>query len=114
MILFVGIVYAFALNKGRVHAWCNHPIPQYLGKISYSIYLMQLFPQILIFLWWKLPGVVYAPGSVTGPLWITLGYCVIYVLIIIGMASLTYFGIEKPARRYLNAKWGREAMPVYA
>jgi peptidoglycan/LPS O-acetylase OafA/YrhL len=49
IILFIGVVYAFALNSGRLHVICNNRIAQYLGKISYSIYLMQLFP--LIPLW---------------------------------------------------------------
>ena len=45
IIFFIGVVYAFAINSGRLHDMCNSRIGQYLGKISYSIYLMQLFPQ---------------------------------------------------------------------
>ena len=114
IILFVAIVFAFALNNGRLHSMCNSRIAQYLGKISYSIYLMQLFPLIPLWTGIKLPGLVYGKNSATTSFWIGAGYCLIYIVLVIAVASLTYFTIEKPCRKYINAKWGRETMPVYA
>jgi peptidoglycan/LPS O-acetylase OafA/YrhL len=114
IILFVAIVFAFALNNGRLHTMCNSRIAQYLGKISYSIYLMQMFPLIPLWTGIKLPGLVYGKNSATTSFWIGAGYCLIYIVLVIAVASLTYFTIEKPCRKYINAKWGRETMPVYA
>ena len=118
IIFFIGIVYAFALNSGRLHVLCNGRLAQYLGKISYSIYLMQLFPIIPLWLGVKLPGLVYdlknPNNTATTSFWIGVGYCLIYMGLVIRVSSLTYFTIEKPCRKWINAKWGKEAMPVYA
>jgi glycine/D-amino acid oxidase-like deaminating enzyme len=43
-----------------------------------------------------------------------LGYCLAFLIIHIGISSLTYYTIEKPCRKYINARWGKETMPVYA
>jgi peptidoglycan/LPS O-acetylase OafA/YrhL len=114
IILFAAIVYVFAFNNGKLHAVCNYRLPQYLGKISYSIYLMQLFPLLAIFMGLKLPGLVYNKFSATTTFWTGAGYCIVYMMLVIGLASLTYYTIEKPCRKYINAKWGLEKMPVYA
>jgi peptidoglycan/LPS O-acetylase OafA/YrhL len=114
IILFVAIVFAFALNNGKVNIICNMRLPQYLGKISYSIYLMQIFPLIPVFAGLKLPGLVYANQSATTGFWTGAGYCLIYMIMVTGLASLTYYTIEKPCRKFINRKWGKEAMPVYA
>jgi peptidoglycan/LPS O-acetylase OafA/YrhL len=114
IIFFFLLVYAFTINNGVLHTLCNSRIAQYLGKISYSIYLMQLFPLIPLWSGLKLPGLVYAEHSATTSFWTGVGYCLIYMSLVIGLASLTYFTIEKPCRKFINAKWGKEKMPVYA
>ncbi|HET7000219.1 MAG TPA: hypothetical protein VFI33_02875, partial [Puia sp.] len=67
-----------------------------------------------IFAGLKLPGLVYDGQSATTGFWRGTGYCLIYMAIVIGLASLTYYSIEKPCRKFINRKWGRETMPVYA
>jgi peptidoglycan/LPS O-acetylase OafA/YrhL len=114
IIFFAAIVFSFALNNGKLHNLCNMWLPQYLGKISYSIYLIQIFPIIPIFAGLKLPGIVYAGQSATTGFWTGVGYCLIYMVIVTSLASLTYYTIEKPCRKFINRKWGRETMPVYA
>jgi peptidoglycan/LPS O-acetylase OafA/YrhL len=114
IIFFAAIVFSFALNNGKLHTLCNRAFPQYLGKISYSIYLVQLFPVIPIFAGLKLPGLVYQGQFATAGFWTGVGYCLIYMVIVTGLASLTYFTIEKPCRKFINRKWGKETMPVYA
>lgn len=114
IILFIPLVFVFAINNGRLHKLCNSWIAQYLGKISYSIYLMQLFPLIPLWAGIKLPGLIYAEHSASTSFWTGVGYCLIYLILVIGLSSLTYYTIEKPARKYINAKWGKEKMPVYA
>jgi peptidoglycan/LPS O-acetylase OafA/YrhL len=114
VILFAALVYAFSLNQGKLHVVCNNPIAQYLGKISYSIYLMQVFAMLPIFMGVKLPGLIYSGRSATTSFWIGTGYCLINILIVIGISSLSYYKIEKPCRKFINAKWGKETLPVYA
>jgi peptidoglycan/LPS O-acetylase OafA/YrhL len=114
IIFFAAIVFSFALNNGKLHSLCNMWLPQYLGKISYSIYLIQIFPVIPIFAGLKLPGLIYTDHSATTTFWTGAGYCLIYMVIVTGLASLTYYTIEKPSRKFINRKWGRETMPVYA
>jgi peptidoglycan/LPS O-acetylase OafA/YrhL len=115
ILLFAALVLAFALNKGKLHSLCNNRFAQYLGKISYSIYLSSIF----LFIWFlfgliKLPGVKYLEHSSSADFWTGFGYCVAFLIIHIGISSITYYIIEKPCRKYINAKWGKETMPVYA
>jgi len=42
------------------------------------------------------------------------GYALIYVVLLIGLSSLSYYFIEKPCRKYINASWGKQQMPVYS
>lgn len=114
IILFAALIFSFARNNGRLHVLCNSRLPQYLGKISYSIYLVQIIPLIPVFAGLKLPGLIYSQRLVTTSFWIGVGYCLIYLMLVIGVASLTYYTIEKPCRKYINARWGKERMPVYA
>ena len=114
IIMFSALVFSFSLNKGRVHAICNNRLAQFLGKISYSIYLMQTFPLIPIFAGVKLPGLVYEKYTASTSFFIGTGYCFIYICLVIGVSCLSYYGIEKPCRKWINEKWGKEKMPVYA
>ena len=114
IIMFAALVLVFAVNNGKLHVICNNPIAQFLGKISYSIYLIQTFPVIPVFAGLKLPGLVYANHSATASFLTGAGYCLIYICIVIGLSCLTYYGIEKPGRKWINKRWGKEKMPVYA
>jgi peptidoglycan/LPS O-acetylase OafA/YrhL len=116
IILFAGLVYTFACNNGRLHIICNNRLAQYLGKISYSIYMTGVFV-VLPFLMGliKLPGVQYAvKGPPTAGFLLGAGYTLFFLLVQIGISTLTYYGVEKPCRKYINAKLGKETMPVYA
>ena len=103
VVLFAGLVLFFALNNGRLHTVCNNRVMQYIGKISYSIYLMQIFLQEPFSKGLRLPNVVgfgrgkqnidFAPG---------LGYCLIYLVILIAISSVTYYTIEQPCRKWIN------------
>jgi peptidoglycan/LPS O-acetylase OafA/YrhL len=113
IICFAAIVFSFALNNGKLHDLSKMRVPRYLGRISYSIYLIQMFPLIPIFAGLKLPGIVYDGQSATTGFWTGVSYCLIYMIIVTGLASLTYYTIEKPARKFINRKWGKETLPVY-
>jgi len=115
VILFALVVFSFALNNRKLHIICNNQFAQWLGKISYSIYLNNMiigFPFLMGFI--KLPFVHYSNGPGTINFWLGAVYCLIDLIVLTGLSSLTYYGIEKPCRKFINAKWGKEAMPVYA
>ena len=115
MILFALVVYTFACNNGKFHHIFNNGIMQYLGKISYSIYMNGIFiafPFLGGYI--KLPGVQYTNGPGTAGFLLGAGYCLFFLLIQIGISTLTYYGVEKPCRKFINEKWGKETMPVYA
>lgn len=116
MILFSGIVYCFACNRGTLHSICNFRFAQYLGKISYSIYLVSgLVGFSLKSQQIRLPGILINESGGTSAAFLTgLGWFLLILTINIGLSSLTYYGIEKPCRKFINNKWGKEAMPVYA
>ncbi len=104
--LFMLVVLGIGANTGIIHKiFMVRPL-QYLGTISYSIYLMH---GLLIFLI-AVPlvlGMGYAykgPGSLTLPFWTGLGICSIFLLAVVGVSSITYFFIEKPCRKWINGK----------
>jgi peptidoglycan/LPS O-acetylase OafA/YrhL len=107
VLLFAALVYNFAVNNGTLHRVCNNRALQYLGDISYSIYLMQIFPQEPFSHGWRLPGVT---GTTRGKFNIDFGpglfYCVIYLVLLVALASITYYVIERPCRKFINQHWG--------
>ena len=107
VLLFAALVYNFAVNNGALHRVCNNRALQYLGDISYSIYLMQIFPQEPFSHGWRLPGVT---GTARGKFNIDfphgLLYCAVYLVLLFALASITYYVIERPCRSFINRHWG--------
>jgi peptidoglycan/LPS O-acetylase OafA/YrhL len=116
--IFAVLVFCLASNTGRVKNLFNNRPLQFLGDISYSIYLVH---SLLLF-WVGVPllvvmgGYTYqGPGSLTIPLGEGIVYCLLYVLISVGLSTLTYYFIEKPCRKWINRKWaGSRQMPIVA
>ncbi len=105
VVLFGALVLNFALNNGTLHRVCNNRVLQYLGDISYSIYLMQIFLQEPFEHGVRLPGVTGdARGKFNIDFWPGLGYCVIYLLLLVGIATVTYYLVERPCRKWINAR----------
>lgn len=106
VILFALLVLCFASNNELIHKACNNRVMQFLGDISFSIYMMQIFFQVPFAHGFRLPGVI---GTGRGKLNIDfssgLMYCSIYILLLIGVSALTFYTIEKPCRKYINQKW---------
>jgi peptidoglycan/LPS O-acetylase OafA/YrhL len=103
--LFAALVLNFALNNGALHRVCNNRVLQYLGDISYSIYLMQIFLQEPFSHGFRLPGVTGdARGKFNIDFWPGLGYCLIYLVLLVGVATVTYYLVERPCRKWINAR----------
>src|SRR5262249_6065386 len=100
--LFALLVFTFALNNQRLHKICNWRPGQYLGNISYSIYLTQFFPFVPLYYFnIKLPGVTYAKTGASAGFLTGAGWCLFFIIILIGLSSLSYYYIEKPCRKYI-------------
>jgi peptidoglycan/LPS O-acetylase OafA/YrhL len=105
VVLFAALVLNFSLNNGTLHRVCNNRVLQYLGDISYSIYLMQIFLQEPFSHGIRLPGVTgNARGKFNIDFWPGLGYCLIYLVLLVGIATVTYYLVERPCRKWINAR----------
>ena len=103
VVLFAAVVLSFALNNGSLHTFCNNRFAQYVGKISYSIYLMQIFLQEPFSKGLRLPGVVgLGRGKQNINFSSGLGYVLIYLVLLIVISSITYYAIEQPCRKWIN------------
>ena len=103
IILFAALVLSFALNNGSLHKVCNNRLAQYIGKISYSIYLMQIFLQEPFSKGLRLPGVTgFGRGKQNINFSSGLGYAFLYLVLLIGISSITYYTIEQPCRKWIN------------
>jgi peptidoglycan/LPS O-acetylase OafA/YrhL len=103
VVLFAAVVLSFALNNGSLHTFCNNRFAQYVGKISYSIYLMQIFLQEPFSKGLRLPGVVgFGRGKQNINFSSGLGYVLIYLVLLIVISSITYYAIEQPCRKWIN------------
>jgi peptidoglycan/LPS O-acetylase OafA/YrhL len=106
VILFAVLVLAFACNGGILHLVCNSRLLQFLGNISYSIYMMQIFLQEPFSKGLRLPGVTgIGRGNQNIGFSSGLFYCLIYLLLLVCISSITYFVIERPCRKLINRYW---------
>lgn len=97
--IFGILVLSTAYLNGKMQRILNTGIPTYLGDISYSIYLthMLIIFTLLVAQQINPPPEAPLPDMITR--WIMLSF---FLLLTIGISSLTYFFIEKPIRKYLN------------
>lgn len=106
--LFAMLVLSVAANTGKVSAFFNTRGMQFLGDISYSIYLMQIFLQEPFSHGYQLPGTVgVGRGKQNIELFSGLFYCLIYVVLLVLISYITYRWLERPCRRLINRAWGR-------
>jgi peptidoglycan/LPS O-acetylase OafA/YrhL len=89
--VFVVIIYAVALSKRRVIEFFADRRLEYLGEISYGIYILQFPVSILVF------GIIDRTMKTS-----TTTSFYIYLISLIIIASLTYHLIEKPFRMLIR------------
>ena len=104
---FMPLVLSIAGNQKGIHKLFQLKPLQYLGDISYSIYLMH----ILAMFFMAVPiitrlGYIYkGPGSLQIPFFTGVWACSLYLVVVILISSVSYFFIEKPCRAWLNRKF---------
>jgi peptidoglycan/LPS O-acetylase OafA/YrhL len=112
-IVFGIAVWVFAFESGAVSRFLKGAIFQHLGKISYSIYMVQAFVVSMGFLAVTVlqrmtghtmlmdmgpPGAVYRVITNVNP-YLLDGLVVIYVGAIVALATFTYHYVERPGQR---------------
>jgi len=108
VLLFAMLVLSFTANTGKIAQLCNRKIPQFLGDISYSVYLMQIFLQEPFSHGIYLPGITgIGRGKQNIDFSSGILYCITYLILLIMISYITYQWVERPSRRFINRIWGK-------
>jgi len=96
------LIALLAFGRGKIARALARPRMQWLGEISYGIYIIH-GP-----IWLLLSGIVIATLHVhTSNLALLLAYLTLTVVV----AGLSFTYLERPARRYIRARWA-QAQPI--
>lgn len=108
VLLFAMLVLSFTANDGRIAKFCNRKILQFLGDISYSVYLMQIFLQEPFSHGIYLPGITgIGRGKQNIDFSSGVLYCITYLILLIMISYISYQWVERPSRRFINRIWGK-------
>jgi peptidoglycan/LPS O-acetylase OafA/YrhL len=106
--VFAWAVLVFASDAGPVSRVLGHSVPQMLGRVSYSIYMVHyaIDVSLMTLLLVATPFVREVNGIATlvAPWWIADGVSLFYLAVVVLAANLTYRLIEKPGRRLFHAR----------
>lgn len=98
--VFALLILAVSYNKTRVHDFLNKPALQYLGDISYSIYLMHGV-WFMVF-WFAWPSIKLATGMAELPLIVKLLYILLFFGLTLLSAHFSYRYVEVAGREWLR------------
>ncbi|SHE55533.1 acyltransferase family protein [Pedobacter caeni] len=105
--LFAILVLSITVNTGRIASFCNRKFMQFLGNISYSVYLMQIFLQEPFSHGMYLPGTIgVGRGKQNIEFFSGAMYCMIYLILLVLLSYITYQWVERPCRKFINRIWG--------
>jgi len=95
--LFALLVYGLAVSQGVLDRWLNGAVPQYLGRISYALYLVH--GVAFSAFWFPMPTVKAHIGTPTAAeRWL---YAAGFVAIVLAVSHIVHYTCEKPARLFL-------------
>ena len=100
--VFILFLLATAYNRARVCALLNKPVLQYLGTISYSIYLIHGLWFFVFWFTWPLVKTALAIGHL--PPLFKLLYVLVFLSLTIISAHFSYRYIEVPGRRWFKPR----------
>jgi len=95
--LFALLILAVSHNRGLLHRAFQHGVLQYIGRISYSLYLMH--GMVFSALWFLLPWIRTQHGAFTQTE--RLAYAAVFTMLVFALSGLTYRFVERPARLWL-------------
>ncbi len=95
--LFAVLVYGLAVADGAVSRVLNGAVSEYLGRISYALYLVH--GVAFSAFWFLMPTVKAAIGQATTvERWL---YAAVFITLVIAVSHLVHYGFEKPVRLFL-------------
>ncbi|MGC4102568.1 acyltransferase family protein [Ferruginibacter sp.] len=101
---FAVLILLLTSNTGKITTVFNNRVLNFLGDISYSVYLVHFL--LIIFIEMVMYKFGYRfHGEIDLSFFKGAAYCAGYVLLLIGISTLSYRIIEKPCRKYFNKKW---------
>lgn len=104
--LFAALVLALSASSGGAHRLFATPALQYLGRISYSIYLVHGL--VFLGLWYAAPALGWRFETPAAAWLFAAGF----LALTLGGASLSYRFIEAPAQRLARRAPGRIEVPA--
>jgi peptidoglycan/LPS O-acetylase OafA/YrhL len=109
ILCFILLILTIASNKKRIYKLFQFKPLQYLGDISYSIYLTHGLAMFLIAvpLLSRLGYIYKGPGSLQIPFLTGLWTCAVFLIGVILLSTITYYLIENPCRKWLNRNLNR-------
>ena len=103
--VFLLLVLSAAYNTGRVKRFLSNRFLQWLGDISYSVYLMQFPLMLLVIGFLPYLGISWnGPYSLHLPYWQAALSCILFLAVLIGISTLSFHYIERPFRKLINSK----------
>jgi peptidoglycan/LPS O-acetylase OafA/YrhL len=112
--VFLALVLSAAYNTGRVKKLFSTRFLQWLGDISYSVYLMQFPLMLLVIIVLPHLGITWSGVySVHLPYWQAAVCCILFLVVLIGISALSYKYIEQPFRKLINSKIRRINLVPY-
>lgn len=101
---FCVLILLLTCNTGKISGAFNNRALNFLGDISYSVYLLHFL--LLIFIIKAAYKLGYRFNYETGlPFFKGALLCAGYVIVLIVLSALSYRFVEKPCRKYINKKW---------
>jgi peptidoglycan/LPS O-acetylase OafA/YrhL len=96
---YATLILALAFQRGPIDRALSAPFVQFLGRISFPLYLLHAMP--LLWLGYRLHS-AHAAAAVS------IAALLLYVALSIGLAALLHVAIERPSHRW-GRRWGRPA-----
>jgi hypothetical protein len=113
--VFAWTVLVFADDAGPLSRLLHRPLPQLLGRLSYSIYMVHYVVGIalmaLLTLLTPLVREVDGTSTLVAPWWLTQPVTVLYLAAVILVSAVTWRFVEQPGRLLLGGARGK-ALPA--
>jgi peptidoglycan/LPS O-acetylase OafA/YrhL len=98
------LILFLSCNTGKLAAAFNNRVLHFMGDVSYSIYMVHFL--FIIFLQMLSYSLGYGYQTVNA---LTSFECIyftaLYILAVIGLSAISYYLVEKPARKFIHKKF---------
>jgi peptidoglycan/LPS O-acetylase OafA/YrhL len=97
---YATLILALAFRRGPIDRALSAPFVQFLGRISFPLYLLHVMP--LLWLDYRLQS-----GHATAA--VSIAAMLLYVALTVGLAALLHVAVERPSHRW-GRRWARPGL----